>query len=114
MKKFLITLAAAATFLGGAFAIAVWSPIGTAGAEETNLKHHSGIHQRGGMKADRGEHFSSIAEVLGVEVEELREQLAGGSTLAEIAGDNVDAVVALLVENATERINEAVAAGKMT
>ena len=114
MKKFLVTLAAAATFLGGAFAIAVWSPIGTAGAEETNLKHHSGIHQRDGMKADRGEHFASVAEVLGVEVEELREQLAGGSTLAEIAGDNVDAVVALLVENATEKINEAVAAGKMT
>ena len=114
MKKFLVTLAAAATFLGGAFAIAVWSPIGTAGAEETNLKHHPGIHQRDGMKADRGEHFASIAEVLGVEVEELREQLAGGSTLAEIAGDNVDAVVALLVENATERINEAVAAEKIT
>ena len=114
MKKFLITLAAAATFLGGAFAIAVWSPIGTAGAEETNLKHHPGLHQRDGMKADRGEHFASIAEVLGVEVEDLRAQLAEGATMAEIAGDNVDVLIAALVDDATEKINEAVAAEKMT
>ena len=114
MKKFLITLAAAATFLGGAFAIAVWSPIGTAGAEETNLKHHPGIHQRDGVKADRGERFASIAEVLGLEVEDLRAQLAEGATMAEIAGDNVDVLIAALVDDATEKINEAVAAEKMT
>ena len=114
MKKFLITLAAAATFLGGAFAIAVWSPIGTAGAEETNLKHHPGIHQRDGVKADRGERFASIAGVLGLEVEDLRAQLAEGATMAEIAGDNVDVLIAALVDDATEKINEAVAAEKMT
>ncbi len=114
MKKFLITLAAAATFLGGAFAIAVWSPIGTAGAEETNLKHHPGIHQRDGVKADRGERFASIAEVLGLEVEDLRAQLAEGATMAEIAGDNVDVLIAALVDDATEKINEAVAAEKIT
>ena len=115
MKKFLITLAATATFVGGAFAIAMWSPIGTAGAEETNLQHDAGIEkQRNGMKADRGEHFTGIAEVLGLEVEDLRSQLAEGATMAEIAGDNVDVLIAALVDDATEKINEAVAAEKMT
>ena len=115
MKKFLVTLAATATFVGGAFAIAMWSPIGTAGAEETNLQRSAGTEkQRDGMKADRGEHFAGIAEVLGLEVEDLRSQLAEGATMAEIAGDNVDVLIAALVDNATEKINEAVVAEKMT
>ena len=115
MKKFLVTLAATATFVGGAFAIAMWSPIGTAGAEETNLQRYAGTEkQRDGMKADRGEHFAGIAEVLGLEVEDLRSQLAEGATMAEIAGDNVDVLIAALVDDATEKINEAVAAEKMT
>ena len=115
MKKFLVTLAATATFVGGAFAIAMWSPIGTAGAEETNLQRYAGTEkQRDGMKADRGEHFAGIAEVLGLEVEDLRSQLAEGATMAEIAGDNVDVLIAALVDDATEKINEAVVAEKMT
>ena len=115
MKKFLVTLAATATFVGGAFAIAMWSPIGTAGAEETNLQRYAGTEkQRDDMKADRGEHFAGIAEVLGLEVEDLRSQLAEGATMAEIAGDNVDVLIAALVDDATEKINEAVAAEKMT
>ena len=115
MKKFLVTLAATATFVGGAFAIAMWSPIGTAGAEETNLQRSAGTEkQRDGMKADRGEHFAGIAEVLGLEVEDLRSQLAEGATMAEIAGDNVDVLIAALVDDATEKINEAVVAEKMT
>ena len=110
MKKFLVTLAATATFVGGAFAIAMWSPIGTAGAEETDLRHHHGKE----AQHDRGEHFAGIAEVLGLEVEDLRSQLAEGATMAEIAGDNVDVLIAALVDDATEKINEAVAAEKMT
>ena len=110
MKKFLVTLAATATFVGGAFAIAMWSPIGTAGAEETDVQRHHGKD----MPADRGEHFAGIAEVLGLEVEDLRSQLAEGATMAEIAGDNVDVLIAVLVDDATEKINEAVAAEKMT
>jgi len=34
MKKFLISAAAAATLIGGSFALAAWSPMGTAGAQE--------------------------------------------------------------------------------
>mgnify|MGYP003317078787 CR=1 FL=1 len=52
--------------------------------------------------------------MLGLEVEDLRSQLAEGATMAEIAGDNVDVLIAALVDDATEKINEAVAAEKMT
>lgn len=51
------------------------------------------------------------AEVLGVEEADLREQLAGGATLAEVAEDegvDPDEVVDALVESATERVEEAV------
>lgn len=51
------------------------------------------------------------AEVLGVDEAGLREQLADGSTLAEVAEDegvDPDEVVDALVESATERVEEAV------
>lgn len=51
------------------------------------------------------------AEVLGVDEADLREQLADGATLAEVAEDegvDPDEVVDALVESATERVEEAV------
>jgi len=57
-----------------------------------------------------------VADVIGVDVEVLHEWIRGGGTLAEVAEQNevsIDAVVAVLVEHQNERIDEAVASGRI-
>ncbi len=66
----------------------------------------------------RGPHgLEAAAEVLGLEVEDLRERLRGGdATLAEVAADenvDVDDLVAAMVAEATERIDQKVADGDL-
>lgn len=66
-----------------------------------------------------GTHFGSgvLADVFGIEADDLREQLRSGSTLAEIAeanGVETSAVIDALVGQAEERINAAVDAGRFT
>jgi hypothetical protein len=59
----------------------------------------------------------AIADLLGVEVEDLKEQLRSGTTLSEIAtanGVEVSAVVDLIVQQKTARIDQAVADGRIT
>ncbi len=58
--------------------------------------------------------LETAAETLGMTVEELREALHDGQTLAEIAGDQVDELIAAMVAAAEARIDEAVASGKLT
>ena len=62
----------------------------------------------------RAEKQQAIADVLGISVEDLQAAKEEGQTLAEIAGDNVDALVDFFVEQKTEKINEKVAAGELT
>jgi predicted DNA-binding protein (UPF0251 family) len=65
-------------------------------------------------------HFADLdaaASYLGLTEAELRSELADGKTLAEIAkeqGKSVDGLVQALVEEAKERIDAAVAGGKLT
>jgi len=57
------------------------------------------------------------ADYLGLEEEELRERLRDGDTLAEVAkaeGKAVDGLVDALVADAEKRLDDAVAAGKLT
>jgi 3-hydroxyacyl-CoA dehydrogenase len=68
-----------------------------------------GRHHRGG-----GHAIEAAAEFLGMDVDELRTQLHEGATLAEIAGDQADALVAELVSQAEERVAEAVETGRIT
>ena len=66
---------------------------------------------RGGMPLD------AAAEALGLTAEELREALADGSTLAEVAeeqGVKPTELVDALVAAETERLDEAVADGRLT
>ncbi len=77
-------------------------------------------HGRGGPRGRFGRAGLGTAEaltdVLGIEVDALREALRGGSTIAEIAEANgvaVDDVVAALVAEATERIDAAVESGRL-
>lgn len=67
--------------------------------------------QREEAKADK---LAAVADAAGVSVEELQAAKEAGSSLAEIAGDNLDGVVDLFVERSTDRINEAVEAGRIT
>jgi len=59
----------------------------------------------------------AAAEYLGLAEEELRERLRDGDTLAEVAkaeGKAVDGLVDALVADAEKRLDDAVAAGKLT
>ena len=67
----------------------------------------------GGGRVD----MAAAAEALGITPEELRTQTQAGQTLAELAeaeGVPVDDLVAALVAAAQERLDEAVAAGRLT
>ena len=65
-------------------------------------------HRRGGRN------LGTVAEVLGLEVDELRDQLRDGATIADVAGDDVDAVIDALVAEKTDRIAQAVEDGRLT
>lgn len=61
--------------------------------------------------------FSSAAAIIGIEPEELREALADGSTLAEVAeanGVSTDELVEGLVTALEEKLDELVAEGRLT
>jgi polyhydroxyalkanoate synthesis regulator phasin len=74
--------------------------------------------QIGGRDLERGHHgpghLETVAEVLGMEVDDLKTALQDGQTIAEIAGDDVDAVTDALIAEANERIDQAVADGRLT
>ncbi|QDB79881.1 hypothetical protein FE251_11225 [Georgenia wutianyii] len=73
-------------------------------------------HGRGGGGGG-GVSLDAAAEKLGLTAEELREELADGSTLADVAeeqGVGTAELVDALVAAATERLDEAVADGRLT
>ncbi|MDH3260643.1 MAG: hypothetical protein OEM81_07710 [Acidimicrobiia bacterium] len=59
-------------------------------------------------------HLETVAEVLGMDVDDLAAQLRDGSTIANIAGDKTKAVTDALVAEQKARIDEAVADGRLT
>ena len=61
-----------------------------------------------------GKSLDTVAEVLGIDEDDLRTQLADGATIADIAGDDIDAVIDALVADKTERIEAAVEDGRLT
>ena len=65
-------------------------------------------------QARKAEKLAAIADAIGIGVDELEEAKDAGETLADIAGDELPAVVDLFVENATERIEGAVESGRIT
>ncbi|MDR9450304.1 MAG: hypothetical protein RI637_03705, partial [Acidimicrobiia bacterium] len=54
-------------------------------------------------------HLDIVAEMLDMDVEELATRLRDGSTIAEIAGDQTQAVIDALVAEQTARLDEAIA-----
>ena len=75
-------------------------------------------HDRGSMGARRAARMGAaiggrVAEFLEMDRQELGEAVRGGASIAELAGDRVDGLVADLVARATERIEQAVADGRL-
>ncbi|MCJ7726377.1 MAG: hypothetical protein MUP76_08345 [Acidimicrobiia bacterium] len=62
----------------------------------------------------RPQPLDAAAEFLGMEVADLASQLREGATLAEIAGDQTDGLIAAMVADAGEHLAQAVTDGKMT
>jgi polyhydroxyalkanoate synthesis regulator phasin len=62
----------------------------------------------------RAEKQQNIADALDITVEELEAAREEGTTLAELAGDDLSAIVDLFTTQATERIEEGVASGRIT
>ncbi|MCL4241646.1 MAG: hypothetical protein KJ048_09860 [Dehalococcoidia bacterium] len=61
-----------------------------------------------------GNVVATVAGVLGIDEESLKAELREGNTIAEIAGDQTQAVIDALVAEANAKIDQAVADGKIT
>lgn len=70
--------------------------------------------RRGKVGAIAKNALQTVAETLGIETTDLITQLRGGATIADIAGDQTDEVVAALTAEANAAIDKAVADGKIT
>jgi len=73
--------------------------------------------RREARRQDRQEDHAEVAALLGLDVADVGEQLRRGSTLADVAvaqGVEVSVVVDLIVEQKTERLDAAVADGRIT
>ncbi len=71
----------------------------------------------GGRKGHRGPNFGAIAEFLGMEGDEFRQALQEYDTLADLAaasGSSGSELIAFMVGQAEERLDQAVADGKIT
>lgn len=88
-------------------------PAETTADDDTTDKAARRAARQEARQANRDE----IASLLGLDAEDLREQIQGGSTLADVAeaqGVETSEVVDLLVDQKTERIDAAVEAGRIT
>jgi polyhydroxyalkanoate synthesis regulator phasin len=65
-------------------------------------------------EAEKAAHEKLIADTVGVAWADIQTRLNAGEALAAIAGAKKDALVAALVKEATDRIDAAVAAGRLT
>ena len=65
-------------------------------------------------EAQKAAHEKLIADTVGLAWADIQTRLQAGETLAAIAGAKKDALVAALVKEATDRIDAAVAAGRLT
>ncbi len=84
-------------------------PQGGGGGKGGQGGHHGGGH--------RGEALSTAATALGMEKDELRDELRSGKTLAEVAADkgvDVQVVIDALAAEAKAHLDQKVADGDMT
>lgn len=126
MKKTLATIGitSALAFAGLGVATVASAQTADSDADTDNAESTESTEERtrdGRRGAGRGHRggggCGNVAELLGLEPEELRAQLDAGATLAEVAeanGVDADELVDLMVAEATERLDEKVADGRLT
>ena len=86
-----------------------------AGFEQVQLENEDGENE--GRRGRRSQVLGTAAEFLDVDASEIREDLQDGATLAEVveaAGFDVDDLVAEIVANVEERLDDKVEAGDIT
>ena len=84
-----------------------------ADAVAERLAERAGDFGRRGHRVGGG-HLELVAELLDMEIEDLADALRDGQSIADLAGDETDAVIEALVAEATERLDEAVADERFT
>ena len=120
----------------GSLVVSTLSPFGLAGAQDNGSPSPASTEpESGGADADSekkseedcdekhkrlgrfkkgvSDRLAPLAEALGMDVEEVAEALKGGQTVADLAGDRVDEVIAALVQNMTEQIQAKVDDGSI-
>lgn len=83
-------------------------------AKEGRSKGAHGNHSRSGKGGDK---FATIAELIGMDTKALFTELKAGKSIAQVATDkgvNPQTIVDSLMQDMTTRLDEAVAAGKIT
>jgi ribosomal protein S20 len=86
--------------------------IGVAGAASKG-SHRAGV-EKSVMKTDRVEKQALVSSIIGLETATILSRLKAGESLAQIAGDKKDVLIAALVADHTQRIDAAVTAGVLT
>ena len=74
-------------------------------------------HRGGGRAGRGGARLETVATAIGITADEVRTAIEGGQTIADLAvanGKTAQAVIDVLVDEATTRINQAVTDGNLT
>ena len=101
----------------GLVAGAMFSPLGLAGAQETDTDADSSADSTETDRRGRHGHKGEVAELLGIDSEDIKAGFEAGKTLVEIAAENgisEDELVAALVGASEEHLAEAVESGRVT
>jgi hypothetical protein len=104
----------AATALAGGLGGALL--LGPASADSTNTATSTAFVRGAATAAPCREGLADLADVVGISTDDLRAALRDGQTLAQVAeanGVDPQQVVDVLVANGTERLDAAVASGRI-
>jgi hypothetical protein len=72
------------------------------------------VADQGTRSAERAAHEALIATTIGIDAATIKSRLAAGETLGAIAGTKKAALITVLVDEASKKIDAAVTAGRMT
>jgi hypothetical protein len=112
-SRLLASVVAASTLVGGA----AFGATGVAGAQTDDGEGPNRPPAEAGPGRGHGPKLDAAAEALNLSVEDLREQLRDGRTLAQVAQEqNVDVqtVIDAMVADATARIDQKVQEGELS
>ena len=116
-KKVLAVVITTLALTAGSIGVAGAASKGThrAGVEKAAMKAED---QRGGKsrlpKVDRAAKQALVSSIIGLDSATIKSRIKAGESLAQIAGDKKDALIAALVADHTKRIDAAVTAGLLT